>query len=341
MAPYKKWLANVSASEAIRRELDKHNSSFREFVERTQLHSRESATAPGGFKEFLAEPFQRVSRYRLMIDRKWTSPLFPSFVFADGPLLAQRSSSISSREIPTSNRSRFASTILSDICSMEVDGATQRAAMFWSLKETIDGFPDSLVDFERRLIATIDADEVIEVTDSRPTTLRCTLFLFQDKLLIAKRPSGDKQGKVHAGVDDLDRTVALYQTSHLSPSQASILGSPKKLRKGVLGFRGIVDVAATTAIDLGERSSHHEFGLVFDHPPDNQSERWAGRPARRFVVAHTHAADTRSAEKRVWLDAFGRGGRRVSGCWAANRVRFKPDEGRSHSQGAWTLAERV
>jgi hypothetical protein len=74
------------------------------------------------------------------------------------------------------------------------------------LKETIDGFPDSLVDFERRLIATIDADEVIEVTDSRPTTLRCTLFLFQDKLLIAKRPSGDKQGKVHAGVDDLDVT---------------------------------------------------------------------------------------------------------------------------------------
>lgn len=187
---------------------------------------------------------------------------------------------------------------------MEVDGATQRAAMFWSLKETIDGFPDSLVDFERRLIGTIDADEVIEVTDSRPTSLRCTLFLFQDKLLIAKRPSGDKQGKVHAGVDDLDRTVALYQTSHLSPSQASILGSPKKLRKGVLGFRGIVDVAATAAIDLGERSSHHEFGLVFDHPPDNQSERWAGRPARRFVVAHTHAADTRSAEKQAWLGAF-------------------------------------
>ncbi|TKA57036.1 hypothetical protein B0A53_00992 [Rhodotorula sp. CCFEE 5036] len=248
MAPYKKWLANVSASEAIRRELDKHNSSFREFVERTQIHSRESANATGGFKEFLAEPFQRVSRYRLMID-----PIIQHLEPGD----------------PNIEPLQIASTILSDICSMEVDGATQRAAMFWSLKETIDGFPDSLVDFERRLIATIDADEVIEVTDSRPTTLRCTLFLFQDKLLIAKRPSGDKQGKVHAGVDDLDRTVALYQTSHLSPSQASILGSPKKLRKGVLGFRGIVDVAATTAIDLGERSSHHEFGLVFDHPPDN------------------------------------------------------------------------
>lgn len=187
---------------------------------------------------------------------------------------------------------------------MEVDRATQRAAMFWSLKETVDGFPDSLVDADRRLLATIDADEVIEVADSRPTTLRCTLFLFDDKLLIAKRPSGDKQGKVHAGVDDLDRTVALYQTSHLSTSQASTLGSPKKLRKGALGFRGVVDISATVAIDLGERSSQHEFGLVFDHPPESQSERWTGRPARRFVVAHTHAADARLAEKKAWLEAF-------------------------------------
>ncbi|GAA5878601.1 hypothetical protein JCM3774_004078 [Rhodotorula dairenensis] len=283
MAPYKKWLANVSASETIRRDLDKHNSSFREFVERTQIHSRETAQSTGGFKEFLAEPFQRVSRYRLMID-----PIIQHLEPGD----------------PNIEPLQIASTILSDICSMEIDRATQRAAVFWSLKETIDGFPDSLVDSDRRLIATIDADEVIEVADSRPTTLRCTLFLFDDKLLIAKRPSGDKQGKVHAAVDDLDRTVALYQTSHLSTSQASTLGSPKKLRKGVLGFRGVVDIAATAAIDLGERSSQHDFGLVFDHPPVNQSERWTGRPARRFVVAHTHAADARLAEKKAWLEAF-------------------------------------
>lgn len=199
---------------------------------------------------------------------------------------------------------QLASSLLSDICSMEVDGATQRAAMFWSLKETIDGFPDSLVDFDRRLLATIDADEVIDVTDSRPTTLRCTLFLFDDKLLITKRPSGDKQGKVHAGVDDLDRAVGLYQTSHLTSSQASILGSPKRLRKGVLGFRGVLGLAEVSAVDLGTQSDDEYFGFVFDRPPENQSERWAGRPARRFVVAPTHAADTRRAEKAAWLNAY-------------------------------------
>jgi hypothetical protein len=75
MHPYKKWLANVAASEAIRQGLEKSNSSFREFIERTQVHSRESAQTTGGFKEFLAEPFQRISRYRLMIDREFPVPL--------------------------------------------------------------------------------------------------------------------------------------------------------------------------------------------------------------------------------------------------------------------------
>ncbi|GAA5875221.1 hypothetical protein JCM16303_005052 [Sporobolomyces ruberrimus] len=54
-------------------------------------------------REFLAESFQRISRYRLMLDR-----------------------------------------ILSDICSMKVDDETRRAAIFWSLKETIDGSPVAL-----------------------------------------------------------------------------------------------------------------------------------------------------------------------------------------------------
>lgn len=33
--------------------------------------------------------------------------------------------------------------LLSDICSMEVDDTTRKAAAIWSLMETIDGFPVS------------------------------------------------------------------------------------------------------------------------------------------------------------------------------------------------------
>ncbi|GAA6000756.1 hypothetical protein JCM10207_004640 [Rhodosporidiobolus poonsookiae] len=283
MEPYKKWLSNVAASEAIRQNLEKTNSSFREFVERTQVHSRETAQTTGGFKEFLAEPFQRISRYRLMVD---------PIVFHLPP------------DNPNVEPLQIAAGILTDICSMRVDDVEKKAAVFWSLKETIEGFPYAMVGFDREFIGCIDADEVIEVTDSRPTTLRSTLFLFNDSMIIAKRPSGDKSGKTHAGLDDLDRLVTLYQTSHLSSTQASLLGSPKKLRKGALGFRGLVNLSEVVAVDLGGASSGPEFGLMFDQPPMDQSERWCGRPARKFVVASTYPEDVRRPEKDVFLGRF-------------------------------------
>ncbi|GAA6009896.1 hypothetical protein JCM11491_000856 [Sporobolomyces phaffii] len=280
MEPFKKWLANVGSSEAIRRDLEQRNSSFREFIERTQVHSRETAQTTGGFKEFLAEPFQRISRYRLMLD-----PILHH--------IPQDSEDVEPLQIATG--------ILTDICSMKVDDETRRAAIFWSLKETIDGFPETMMAYDRQYVDCIDVDEIIEIADSRPTVLRCTLFLFSDTVLIAKRPSGEKSGKAHAGLDDVDKLLDLFQTAHLSSSQANLLGSPKKLRRGVLGFRGLVDISTIAAIDLAPS----EFGLVFDHPPTDQSERWCDRPARRYVVANTVQDDVKRAEKEVWLNRFG------------------------------------
>lgn len=199
-----------------------------------------------------------------------------------------------------------AAGLLADVCRMETDDATKRAAVFWSLKETIDGFPDALVDFDRHFIDALDVDETFQDSDGRTTTLRCTLFLFSDKLLIAKRPSGMTSGKVHAGVDDIDRTVGLYQTSHLSSSQATLLGSPKKLRKGVLGYRGLVDLTSIAVVDLGSSgslgsSTQHELGLLLDTPPMDQSERWCGRSTRRYAIAGTYVPDQRAREKERWL----------------------------------------
>ncbi|GAA6004106.1 uncharacterized protein JCM10292_005886 [Rhodotorula paludigena] len=286
--PYKKWLANSTSMEAIRRELDRTNSSFREFVDRTQVVSRETTQATGGFKEFLAEPFQRISRYRLMLD---------PIILALPP------------DDPNVDSLQTAAGLLADVCRMETDDATQRAAVFWSLKETIDGFPDALVDFDRPFIDALDVDETFQDSDGRTTTLRCTLFLFSDKLLIAKRPSGTTSGKVHAGVDDIDRTVGLYQTSHLSSSQATLLGSPKKLRKGVLGYRGLVDLTSAAVVDLGSggslgSSTQHELGLLLDTPPLDQSERWCGRSTRRYTIAGTYVPEQRAREKERWLATF-------------------------------------
>ncbi|GAA5932088.1 hypothetical protein JCM3775_004237 [Rhodotorula graminis] len=290
--PYKIWLSNVRAVEMIRSELDRSNSSFREFIERTQIVSREMAQTSGGFKEFLAEPHQRIARYRLMLD----------------PIVASLP-----QEDPNVDPLRAAIDLLGTVCSMEVDDATKRAAVFWALGEAVDGLPGALVGFDRHFVAAIDVDEVFEVSDPRTTTetLRCTLWLFSDRLLITKRPRGSRTGKAQAGLDDLDRLVQLYETSHLSSSEASLLGSPKRLRKGVLAYRGLLNLAEVVAVDLGSSGSGgsseaiHELGLLLDDPPVDQTSRWNGRPSRRYVVAETYASEQRGREKERFLASFG------------------------------------
>lgn len=98
MGPYRRWLENYPQSDAIRRELEKSSSSFRQYIERTQLGVREETQQTGGFTEFLAEPFQRISRYRLMLDREWTSR------FSVAPLAHARTQNSDHR----SSSSRFA-----------------------------------------------------------------------------------------------------------------------------------------------------------------------------------------------------------------------------------------
>lgn len=151
----------------------------------------------------------------------------------------------------------------------------------------------SLISSNRYFITCLDVDELVDSS----TTLRCTLFLFSDKLVIAKRPSGEKTGRQHAGLDNLDNLAVLYSTSNFTSTQSSMLGSPKKLKKGVMGYRGTIELLELRAVDLGGTA----FGLVLDRPPLDQSERWCGREARRFEVARTYAEDTRRAEKEVFL----------------------------------------
>lgn len=156
-----------------------------------------------------------------------------------------------------------------------------------------------MVHFDRHFIDCIDVDEIVDSpTSSSTTILRCTLFLFSDKLLIAKRPSGDKNGRQHAGLDNIDNLAVLYATSNLSSTQSSLLGSPKKLKKGVMGFRGLIDLPEVVPIDFGGPY----MGLVLTNPPFDQSERWNGRLARRYVVASTYPVDVRQAEKEVFLN---------------------------------------
>lgn len=164
----------------------------------------------------------------------------------------------------------------------------------------------TFINSTRRLLAAIDADEIVPPaptsTSTSSTSLRCTLFLFNDCLLIAKRPSGEsKTGKQYCSLHDPHALVKLYQTAHLTNAQASSVGTPKKLKKGVLGFRGLVDLAGVRPLDMGPT----DFTFVLEEPPMDQNERWCGRPVRCFVVANTYANDLKRPEKEVWLNRLG------------------------------------
>jgi hypothetical protein len=203
---------------------------------------------------------------------------------------------------------------------MRVNEATQNAAAMWTLGETIESFPvrpspiHSLLlraetpyssvhpqiamhNVNRHFIDCIDVEEILPNSSSG---LRCTLFLFNDKLLIAKRPTGAKGGRQHAGLDDIDTLVELHATVDLTTSQNTSLGSPKKLKKGVMGYRGHVDLNDVYGVDL----EAVEFGLVFDTPIVGQGDRWSGRERRRFEVSETYASDVRKAEKEAFLRHF-------------------------------------
>jgi hypothetical protein len=128
------------------------------------------------------------------------------------------------------------------------------------------------------------------------------LFLFSDKLVIAKRPGGTKTGKELAGLDNIDNLASLYSSTAAAGKESRstpLPGSPKKLKKGEMGFRGDVDLTSVLAIDLGGI----EMGLVMtaDMNGVESSDRWKDRRTRRYVVASTYPEDIKWAEKTSFL----------------------------------------
>ena len=83
---------------------------------------------------------------------------------------------------------------------------------------------------------------------STGSALPCTLFLFNDCLIIAKRESSIVNGKKLAGLDDIEALI-----KQMRPSQATAAGggSPVKVSRQ-LAFRGRVELLELSAMDLGQ-----------------------------------------------------------------------------------------
>ena len=197
-----------------------------------------------GLRELLMDPVQRIPRYTLMLHTmiKRMSPGDP-----------QRAKLVEAVEIA------------SKIAQAEVDEETRRASVMFCLRTTIDGFPPGLISHSRRLIDCIDVEDTfIDGFPSTPSgsggsaleSLHCTLFLFDDKLMIVKRPgNGEKSGQVLTGLDQLEKI-------------AKGSGVPSGLKKSGMSCKGVVDLTDVVATDVGGAgmSPHTPTAVLLSDP---------------------------------------------------------------------------
>jgi hypothetical protein len=187
-----------------------------------------------------------------------------------------------------------ADEIASKIAQAEADEQTKRAAIFYCLIATIDGFPPDLFSNSRRFIDCIDVEDIItdapmssasSSTSVSSSLLHCSLFLFDDKVVIVKRPNGEKGARSLSGLDGVDKVTKAG-------------GIPSGKKKSGMTCKGVVDVTDVVATDVGGAGkcpSHYfllllnsppDLNLYLENPPQDQTDRWSGRPFRSLSVVN-------------------------------------------------------
>lgn len=220
------------------------------------------------------DPVQRIPRYTL---------LFRTMIKHMAPGDPQRAKLVEADEIA------------SKIALAETDEQTTRATIFYCLSSSIDGFPPDLFSNSRRFIDCIDVEDILtdaplssaaSANSSSAGLLHCTLFLFDDKLLIVKRPNGEKGGRALSGLDELDKVTKAG-------------GKPTGKKKSGMTCKGVVDVTDVVATDVGGAGEvasilslvaffdlPADINLYLEDPPQGQSDRWSGRPFRSLSVVN-------------------------------------------------------
>jgi protein ECT2 len=178
-----------------------------------------------GLRELLMDPVQRIPRYTMMFRNMIKR------MASDDP---QRAKLIE------------ADDIASRIALAELDDETKRGQVMYTLSSTVEGFPPALISNSRRFIECIDVEDsycpaggsLEDIAGVGIEPLKCSLFLFDDKLMIVKR-NGDKPVMALSGLNDLNKVL---------PKPAS---RPISLKKSGLQFKGIVEVTDVVATDVG------------------------------------------------------------------------------------------
>ncbi|KAH9899528.1 hypothetical protein C8Q73DRAFT_680169 [Cubamyces lactineus] len=250
---YRQYYAKREEAQRLFEHEIKKSSRFAEYIDRVK-YSTADARNKVGLRELLMEPVQRIPRYTLMFRT-----------------MLKHMAATDPQRAPLQE----ADEIASRIALAETDDQTKRAATLYSLASAIDDFPVSLVSNSRHFIACIDVQDVIApdpfmpVSSSGPAAaivLHCTLFLFDDKLVIVKRPA-EKSGRTLAGLDEVEKV-----TKNGPHGRSN--------KKTGLACRGVVDITDVVATDVGGA----DFHIYLENPPMDVSERWAGRQFRSLSV---------------------------------------------------------
>ncbi|KAI9466944.1 hypothetical protein BJY52DRAFT_1347724 [Lactarius psammicola] len=253
---YKQYYVKREEAQSIfEREMSRKASGFAGFIDRIKYSSADTKNRIG-LRELMMDPVQRIPRYTLMLR---------TMIKRMPPGDSQRAKLLEAVEVA------------SKIALAEVDEETRRASVMFCLRTTIDGFPPGLISNSRRLIDYIDVEDTF--VEGLPSTsagggsstlepLHCTLFLFDDKLMIVKRlGNGEKSGQVLAGLDQLEKI-------------AKGSGVPSGLKKNGMSCKGVIDLTDVVATDVGGA----DFHLYLEKPPLDQTDRWSGRPFRPLSV---------------------------------------------------------
>jgi protein ECT2 len=172
------------------------------------------------------DPVQRIPRYTLM---------FRTMIKYMAPGDPQRAALVAADEIA------------SKIALAEMDEQTKRAAVIHCLCSTVEDFPPALYSNARRFIDCVDVEDILPegmlypsgASGSTVGSLHASLFLFDDKLVIMKRPgNGEKTGRALSGLDDLEK---MTKTG----------GLPKGLKRSGMVCKGVVDITEVVAVDAG------------------------------------------------------------------------------------------
>lgn len=264
---YNEYFNNFEKAKHIEQTMSRNNRAFRDFVEGTKQTSPNLGNV--SIRELIMEPVQRIPRYKLLLDGLIKS-------------------------LPPQHRDQKArldeaAVLCSRIASCEIDEKTQRAAVLWSFGRNVHGFPAGLFSIHRRFIDAIDVDDFpVEFSAgsgpgvmfspgssqaARP--IPCTLFLFDDSILVAKRSNANTSGRQLLALDDLNRLSDEMKTF----TERSGTSAASQNRKPELGFRGVIDIGDVNAIDLGGPDLQLTFKRALSHI---HHEKWSNRPIRQY-----------------------------------------------------------